>query len=234
MEHARMTPAVLVVEDELPMRRVLRTALGAQGYRVWEAGSREEALNTLKERKPNAILLDLGLPDGSGLEVLRSVRETSELPIVVVSCRGEERDQVLALDSGANDYVAKPFHEGELLARLRVALRTAAAMGVPLEERLQIGSLKIHTQERVAFLNGVEVALTPTEFALLSVLARQAGQVVTHRQLLREVWGKNAQDVQYLRVYMRQLRRKLEQDPNRPQLLMTMPGIGYRMRAPER
>jgi two-component system KDP operon response regulator KdpE len=229
-----MIPAVLVIEDELPMRRVLRTALGGQGYQVWEASSRQEAMQVLETRTPDAILLDLGLPDGNGLEVIQNVRETSDLPIVVVSARGEERDQVLALDSGANDYVAKPFHEAELLARLRVALRTAAAAGELVEERLQIGLLKIHVTERSVFVDGREVELTPTEFSLLYVLARQAGRVVTHRQLLREVWGSaHVQETHYLRVFMRQLRHKLEQDPNRPQLLITAPGVGYRLRGPD-
>jgi two-component system, OmpR family, KDP operon response regulator KdpE len=176
----------------------------------------------------------LGLPDGSGLEVLKVVRERSEVPIVIISARGEERDQVLALDSGANDYVTKPFREAELLARLRAALRSAAAYATPFEERMEIGPLRIHTNERTVYLNGEEVPLTPTEFSLLQVMARQAGRVVTHRHLLREVWGGSyVQDTQYLRVYMRQLRRKLEQDPSSPQLLVTTPGVGYRLRTPE-
>ena len=229
-----MTPAILVVEDEIPMRRVIRSALGGQGYHVWEAGSKRDALSTLTQNVPQAILLDLGLPDGSGFEVLKLVRERSEVPVVVISARGEERDQVLALDSGANDYVTKPFREGELLARLRAALRSASAYAAPLHERLEIGPLCLLPRERMVYLNGQEVPLTPTEFSLLQVMARQAGRVVTHRHLLREVWGGSyVQDTQYLRVYMRQLRRKLEQDPNSPQLLITTPGVGYRLRAPD-
>jgi len=229
-----MTPAILVIEDELPMRRVIRTALGGQGYHVWEAGTKKDAISTIAKSVPQAILLDLGLPDGSGLEVLKVVRERSEVPIVVISARGEERDQVLALDSGANDYVTKPFREAELLARLRAALRSAVAYAAPVEERMEIGPLRIHPGERTVYLNGREVPLTPTEFSLLQVMARQVGRVVTHRHLLREVWGGSyVQDTQYLRVYMRQLRRKLEQDPNAPQLLITTPGVGYRLRAPD-
>ncbi|MES1185558.1 MAG: response regulator transcription factor [Myxococcales bacterium] len=228
-----MTPAILVIEDELPMRRVLRTALGGEGYYVWEAGTKSEGLSTFNKRAPQAILLDLGLPDGDGLDVVSAVRELSEVPIVVISARGDERMQVLALDGGANDYVTKPFREAELLARLRAALRSAAAHATPHEERLQIGPLRIHPVERRVYVNGEEVALTPTEFSLLHVMARQAGRVVTHRQLLREVWGAAyVDDTQYLRVFMRQLRQKLEPNPNKPQLLVTTPGIGYRLRAP--
>src|SRR5258706_6870943 len=228
-----MTPAILVIEDEVPMRRVIRPALGGQGYHVWEAGTKRDAISTITKSVPQAILLDLGLPDGSGLEVLKVVRERSEVPIVVISARGEERDQVLALDSGANDYVTKPFREAELLARLRAALRGAMAYTAPFESRMEIGPLRIHPIERVVYLNGKEVALTPTEFSLLQVMARQAGKVVTHRHLLREVWGASyVEDTQYLRVFMRQLRQKLEQNPGAPQLLITTPGVGYRLRTP--
>jgi two-component system, OmpR family, KDP operon response regulator KdpE len=229
-----MTPAILVIEDELPMRRVLRTALGGEGYCVWEAGTKAEGISAFTRRAPQAILLDLGLPDGDGLDVVAAVRERSEVPIVVISARGEERVHVLALDSGANDYVTKPFREAELLARLRAALRSAARHTTPHEERLQIGPLRINAMERKVFVNDHEVALTPTEFSLLLVMARQAGRVATHRRLLREVWGPAyVEDTQYLRVFMRQLRRKLEPNPNKPSLLVTTPGIGYRLRSPD-
>lgn len=229
-----MTPSILVVEDEAPMRRVIKSALGQQGYQVLEAGTKHDAITAIARGVPHAVLLDLGLPDGSGLDVLAAVRERSEAPIVVISARGEERDQVLALDSGANDYVTKPFREAELLARLRAALRSTSAHAASVQERMDIGPLRILPLERSVFLDGREVALTPTEFSLLCAMARQAGRVVTHRQLLREVWGASyTQDTQYLRVYMRQLRRKLEQDPNSPQLLITTPGVGYRLRAPD-
>ena len=226
-----MTPAILVVEDQLPLRRVLRSALGGQGYRVWEAGSLSEGLTAFTARSPQAILLDLGLPDGDGIELVTAVRETSDVPIVIISARGDERDQVQALDSGANDYVTKPFREAELLARLRAVLRSAARWA-PQDETLTVGELRIHTLERQVFRNETEIALTPTEFNLLQLMAREAGRVMTHRQLLREVWGaSHVEDVQYLRVFMKQLRAKLEQDPSKPQLLITAPGVGYRVKA---
>jgi two-component system KDP operon response regulator KdpE len=229
----RMIPAVLVIEDELPMRRVLRSALGGQGYRVWEAGSVNEGLSAFASRSPQAVLLDLGLPDGEGFEVVERIRETSEVPIVVISARGEERDQVRALDGGANDYVTKPFREAELFARLRAVLRTAGR-ALRHAETLTIGPLKIQCFERRVFRDELEIQLTPTEFNLLQVLAREAGRVITHRQLLRQVWGAEfVEDVQYLRVFMKQLRHKLERDATRPQLLLTTPGVGYRLRPPD-
>lgn len=226
-----MMPSILVIEDQLPMRRVLRSALGTEGYHVWEADSKSEGLAIFGKRAPQAILLDLGLPDGSGLEVISNVRERSEVPIVVISARAGERDQVVALDSGANDYVTKPFREAELLARLRAVLRSATVYGTP-QERLEIGPLRIHPLERQVYVDGRQVGLTPTEFSLLQVMARRAGRVVTYRQLLLEVWGAGyTEDTQYLRVYMRQLRQKLERDPATPQLLLTTPGVGYRLKA---
>jgi two-component system KDP operon response regulator KdpE len=228
-----MTPSVLVVEDELPMRRVLRSAIDSEGYRVWEAGSVAEALAAFSARAPSAILLDLGLPDGEGFEVVTRVRELSEVPIVVISARGGERDQVRALDAGANDYVTKPFREGELLARLRAVLRSAARQAL-LGEMLTIGTLRIQTVERRVFVHENEIELTPTEFRLLEILAREAGRVVTHKKLLREVWGEaNVDDVQYLRVYVKQLRQKIEENPTKPRLLTTALGVGYRLRVPE-
>jgi two-component system KDP operon response regulator KdpE len=229
-----VNPAILIVEDEVPMRRVLRSALGSQGYYVWEAGTKGDGLATFARRAPQAILLDLGLPDGEGTELITKVRERSDVPILIISARGEERDQVRALDSGANDYVTKPFREAELLARLRAALRSAASLTTPRETRLEVGPLRLHLIERKVYVHDQEVAVTPTEFSLLKVMAWQAGRVVTHRQLLREVWGvEYVDDIQYLRVFMRQLRRKLEQNPARPQLLVTTPGVGYRLMAPE-
>jgi two-component system KDP operon response regulator KdpE len=228
-----MTPSVLLVEDELPMRRVLRSAVGAQGYRVWEAGSVNEALHAFAAHSPQAVLLDLGLPDGEGFDLVTRIREASDVPIIVISARGDERDQVRALDGGANDYVTKPFREAELLARLRAILRTASRF-THQSETLSIGPLHIEPLERRVLLNGVEVPLTPTEFHLLEVMARDAGRVVTHKRLLKEVWGEAyVDDVQYLRVFMKQLRRKLELDPTRPALLVTTPGVGYRLKPPE-
>jgi two-component system KDP operon response regulator KdpE len=228
-----MIPAVLVIEDELSMRRVLRSALGGQGYRVWEAGGVAEGLSAFAARSPQAVLLDLGLPDGEGFEVVTRIRETSEAPIVVISARGEERDQVRALDGGANDYVTKPFREAELFARLRAALRSASRASRHAQT-LTIGPLRVQSLDRRVFVDEVEIQLTPTEFDLLQVLAREAGRVITHRQLLRQVWGPEyVEDVQYLRVFMKQLRHKLERDPTHPSLLVTTPGVGYRLRPPD-
>jgi two-component system KDP operon response regulator KdpE len=201
---------------------------------VWEAGSKSEGIATFARRGPQAVLLDLGLPDGEGVDVIEAVRQRSHAPILIISARGEERDQVRALDSGANDYVTKPFREAELLARLRAALRVVTALSTPRDEHMEIGPLRIHTANRKVYVKDQEVTLTPTEFTLLHVLARQAGRVVTHRQLLRDVWGADyTEDLQYLRVFMRQLRQKLEQNPASPQLLLTTPGVGYRLNPPE-
>ena len=227
-----MTPTILVIEDELPMRRVLRNALSTEGYHIWEASTKSEGLALFTKRVPQAILLDLGLPDGNGFQIIENVRGRSDVPIVVISARDGERDQVKALDTGANDYVTKPFREAELLARLRAALRSAAAYSAPFDEKLEVGPLRIRPIERAVYLDGKEVALTPTEFSLLQVMAMRAGRVVTYRQLLSEVWGPEyTDDTQYLRVYMRQLRQKLERDPASPQLLLTTPGVGYRLKA---
>lgn len=225
--------AVLVIEDELSMRRVLRAALGGQTYEVLEAGGVEEGLAAFGRHAPEAVLLDLGLPDGEGFEIIARIRDESETPILVISARGEEAQQVRALDAGADDYVTKPFREGELLARLRAALRNASR-AARNANTLSIGSLRMHFLERQVFLNDVAVDLTPTEFSLLQVLARDAGRVVTHRKLLRLVWGAEyTEDVQYLRVFMKQLRTKLERDPSKPKLIITTPGVGYRLKLPE-
>lgn len=225
-----MIPSILLIEDELPMRRVLRSALSGEGYRVWEAGDVSEGMSAFVTRSPHAVLLDLGLPDGEGFEVVERIRETSEVPIVVISARSDERDHVRALDGGANDYVTKPFREAELFARLRAVLRSAARAS-RYAATLTVGKLRIQCFERRVFMNDVEVTLTPTEFSLLQALARDAGRVITHRQLLRHVWGPEyVEDVQYLRVFMKQLRQKLEEDPTRPRLLVTTPGVGYRLK----
>ena len=228
-----MIPSVLVIEDELPMRRVLLSALSGQGYRVWEAGGVEDGINAFVARSPQAVLLDLGLPDGDGFEVVERIRELSGVPIVVLSARGEEADQVRALDGGANDYVTKPFREAELFARLRAALKSVAR-AARHAETLTIGPLRMQRFERRVFMDKVEIELTPTEFSLLHVLARDAGRVITHRQLLRQVWGPTYVDeIQYLRVFMKQLRQKLELDPTKPRLIVTTLGIGYRLDPPD-
>lgn len=223
-------PLVLVVEDEPQMRRFLRTALEEHGYRFVEAGTAREGLAQATARTPDLILLDLGLPDGDGLDVTRRVREWSTVPVIVLSARGQETDKIAALDAGADDYLTKPFGVGELLARMRVALRHAAR-GTTEEQEFVSGSLRVDLARRQVFARGEEVHLTPIEYKLLTTLVRHAGKVLTHRFLLREVWGPNAQtQSHYLRVYMTQLRHKLEEDSARPRLLVTETGVGYRLR----
>jgi two-component system KDP operon response regulator KdpE len=223
---------VLVIEDEPQMRRFLRPALEGQGYRVLEAATAAEGLVQAASHNPDVVLLDLGLPDGDGIEVTRRLREWSAVPIIVVSARGQEADKVAALDAGADDYLTKPFGTGELLARLRVAERHQARFrpegGEPVFEA---SGLRVDLGARRVTRGGEEVHLTPLEYRLLATLVRYAGKVITHRQLLKEVWGPSSvNETQYLRVYMAQLRHKIEEDPARPMLLLTETGVGYRLR----
>jgi two-component system KDP operon response regulator KdpE len=229
----RPAPLILLIEDEPQMRRFLRAALGAQDYRLAEATTARDGLAQAASRNPDVILLDLGLPDRDGLEVARELREWSVTPIIVLSARGREQDKVAALDFGADDYLTKPFGVEELLARIRVALRHAALPpGAPPEPVFQAGDVRVDLVRREVRRGDQEVHLTPTEYKLLTVLVRHAGKVITHRQLLKEVWGTNyADQSHYVRVYMAQLRQKLEADPARPRLLVTEPGVGYRLRA---
>jgi two-component system KDP operon response regulator KdpE len=223
---------VLVVDDESEVMRFLRVTLGAQGYRVIEATSGQQALVEAATRSPDLILLDLGLPDLDGVEVARRIREWSATPIIVLSARGQERDKIEALDAGADDYLTKPFGVGELTARIRVALRHAARLGAGAGSPVfQVGELKVDLGARRVWLAGAEVRLTRTQFNLLAVLARHAGKVLTHRQLLREVWGPGATEPHYVRAYMGMLRHKLEEDPAQPRYLLTEIGVGYRLRA---
>jgi two-component system KDP operon response regulator KdpE len=225
-----VAPLVLVIDDELPVLRFLRASLAAHGYRLAEARSGEEALREAAARVPDVVLLDLGLPDLDGLEVTRRLREWSAVPIIVLSARGQERDKIDALDAGADDYLTKPFAVGELLARLRVALRHAARGAAGDEPCVEVGELRIDLAARRVFVGGEEARLTRTEYNLLALLARHAGKVLTHRQLLKEVWGPGAvAQSHYLRVYMGQLRHKLERDPARPRYLLTETGVGYRL-----
>ena len=225
-------PTVLLIEDDPQIRRFLRAALPAHGYRLIEAETGEGGLTEAATRTPDVVLLDLGLPDLDGLEVTRRLREWSVVPIVVLSARGLERDKVAALDAGADDYLTKPFGVEELLARLRVALRHAAragsGQGGPV---FATGDLTVDLAGRQVRVRGQEVHLTPTEFKLLAVLVKHAGKVVTQRQLLVEVWGPgSAGNAHYLRVQMHGLRHKLEETPARPRYLVTEPGVGYRFR----
>lgn len=228
-------PLVLLIEDEPQMRRFLGGTLRAHEYQVVEAASAREGLAQAAGRNPEVILLDLGLPDLDGLEVTREIRKTGRTPIIVLSARGQEQDKVTALDLGADDYLTKPFGVPELLARIRVALRRMAlpAAGTP-QPVFQTGEIRVDLERRQVFRGGEEAHLTPTEYKLLAALIRHAGMVVTHRQLLQEVWGTNyGEQSHYLRVYMAQLRHKLERDPTRPRFLTTEPGIGYRLREVE-
>ena len=222
---------ILVVDDEPPIRKLLRTGLGAQGYEVLDAPSGKAALELLA-RKPDLIILDLGLPDIDGLELLRRIRKLQgSLPIVVLSSRGDEAGKVAALDLGADDYVTKPFGMDELLARMRAALRhQLQAHGE--QPVFRVGDLSVDLVRRIVRKADKEVKLSPKEYDLLRLLVQHAGKVLTHKYLLRELWD-DLTDTQYLRVYVRQLRRKIETDPEQPQYIMTETGVGYRLRAPE-
>jgi two-component system, OmpR family, KDP operon response regulator KdpE len=222
---------VLLVEDEAQMRKFLRASLTAHGYRLVECVTAADALAQATTRNPDLIILDLGLPDRPGLDVIRAVRGWSAMPIIVISARGQEQDKIDALDTGADDYLTKPFGTGELLARLRVALRHVERLGHEPEPTFAAGPLCVDFVRRIVTVSEQEVHLTPIEYKLLSTLARHGGKVLTHRQLLKEVWGPTSvEQTQYLRVYMAQLRHKLEVDPARPRFLLTEPGIGYRLR----
>jgi two-component system KDP operon response regulator KdpE len=224
-------PEILVVEDDVQIRRFLRTTLSAEHYRLREAETVAEAITQTSESPPQAILLDLGLPDADGIEVIRHVRQINgNLPIIVLSVRSNERDKITALDAGADDFVNKPFAVGELLARLRAALRRVAEAAAQAPSVFRTGDIEVNLRKRRVLIRGSEVHFTPIEYKLLQILIRHADQVVTHGQLLKEVWGPNhAEQIHYLRVYMLQLRRKLESDPARPRYLRTEPGIGYRL-----
>ena len=226
-------PVVLVVEDEPQVMRFLRATLPAQGYRLVEATTGQQGLLEAATRTPDLVLLDLGLPDLDGVEVTRRLREWSKVPIIVLSARGQESDKIQALDAGADDYLTKPFGTGELLARMRVALRNAARLlsGAALPV-FEVGELRVDLGARRVSVAGRDVHLTRTEYNLLALLVKHAGKVLTHRQLLREVWGPGAaNESHYLRVYMGQLRHKLEADPAQPRYLETETGVGYRLRA---
>ena len=222
-------PLILIIEDEAPLRRFLVPTLATQGYQVDVASTGAEGVVLARSYNPDIILLDLGLPDKDGLEVLRELRNWSRKPILIISARNQEKDKVSALDLGADDYLTTPFGAAELLARIRVALRhaTQTALDSPL---LQCGALSLDLEKREVAMDGTPVRLTPLEYRLLEALARRAGKVVTHAQLLNEVWGPAGEgQTHYLRIYMGTLRRKIEPDATRPQYLLTEPSIGYRL-----
>jgi two-component system KDP operon response regulator KdpE len=227
-ENSAVKPTALVIDDERQIRRLLRVCLEANNYRVLEAASGEEGIASAAQHRPDVVLLDLGLPDMDGVTVLKRLREWSRVPVVVLYVRDREDDKIKALDHGADDYVTKPFGTGELLARLRTAMRHSQ----PTAENavFQSGDLEVNLTSRVIKVAGREVKLTATEYALLRLFVQHAGKVLTHPQILREVWGPNYLDqTQYLRVYMTRLREKLETEPAKPSLLLTEPGIGYRL-----
>ena len=221
-------PNALVIDDELQIRRLLRVCLEGNGYRVVEAATGQEGITQAAQHPPDVVLLDLGLPDIEGLTVLKRLREWSRVPVVVLTVRDREEDKVAALDNGADDYVTKPFGTAELLARLRTAQRHAAPSAeTPL---FRTAGLEVDLTARIVKVRGQEVKLTATEYSLLRLFVRHAGKVLTHRQILKEVWGPNyVEHTHYLRVYMAHLREKLETNPAKPELLATEPGIGYRL-----
>jgi len=229
-ESTATKPNVLVIDDELQIRRLLRACLEGNGYGVSEAATGQEGITQAAQHPPDVILLDLGLPDMEGLAVLKRLREWSRVPVVVLSVRDREDDKVAALDHGADDYVTKPFSTAELLARLRVAQRHSLPAGdTPI---FRAGDLEVDLTARVVRLKGREVKLTATEYSLLRLFVRHAGKVLTHRQILKEVWGPGyLEQTHYLRVYMAHLREKLEPDPAKQRLLITEPGVGYRLMA---
>ena len=221
---------VLVVDDENSIRRYLRAALSAQGFTVYEAASGQDTLNAVLSDRPDIIILDLGLPDFDGIEVTRRLREWSQTPIIILSVREAENDKIAALDAGADDYLTKPFSTGELMARMRVAMRRLT--GKSDEPILQVDNLKMDLSRRLVMVNDREISLTPTEYDILRLLLQNAGRVLTHRHLLRQVWGTAYEsEMHLLRVNISNLRRKIEPDPTRPHYLLTEPGVGYRLRA---
>lgn len=220
---------ILVIDDEPQIRKLLKVALQAHQYTIHEASTGEDGVLQASLTHPDLIVLDLGLPDMSGMDVLARIRDWSSVPIIVLTAKEREEDKIAALDGGADDYVTKPFGMGELVARIRVALRHAAKS--PSEPVLHIGELTIDLAQRIVELNGERIKLTPTEYDLLKILAANAGKVVTQRQLLQQVWGThhNESDSHYLRIYIGHLRKKLEEDSTRPKWIVTEPGIGYRL-----
>ena len=221
-------PTILIVEDEPPIRRLLRTTLAAHDYRPIEAGTGAEALSAMRHHRPDLVLLDLGLPDIDGQALIGRIRELSPVPIVILSSRGDEAAKVAALDSGADDYVTKPFGADELMARLRAALRHRLQQQ-GAERSFKSGDLSVDLVRRLVHRGAEDVKLSPKEYDILEQLVIHAGKVLTHKHLLREVWRDESVDPQYLRVYVRQLRQKIETDPSTPRHVLTEPGVGYRL-----
>lgn len=222
-------PTAIIVEDEPQIRRFVRIALEGEGWLVFDAATLRQGLVEAGTRRPDLIVLDLGMPDGDGVGYLHDLRAWSQVPVIVLSARADEADKIAALDAGADDYLTKPFGVGELLARVRVARRRAQGVSDTGAARVRFGAVDVDLASRVVVRDGEPVHLTPIEYRLLTLLIANTGKVLTHRQLLREVWGPNAvEHSHYLRIYMSQLRRKLEADPARPEYLLTETGVGYR------
>ena len=228
-------PLILVIEDEPPIRRFLRASLRGAGYRLVEAETGQQGLSLAATQPPDLVILDLGLPDMDGLQIIEDLRRWSQVPIIILSARDREQDKVIALDRGADDYLSKPFGMNELLARLRVALRHQARIGgqpAGAAVRFSVGDLTVDLEARRVFIRGKEIRLTPIEYRLLTTFVQHAGKVLTHRFLLKEVWGPgHTEETHYLRVFTATLRHKLEADPARPRYLLTEQGVGYRLAA---
>lgn len=222
---------ILIVDDERAIRRFLRASLISHGYQIFEAENGRDALAAALDHRPELLILDLGLPDMDGIEVTRQLREWSQVPIIILSVRDQENDKIAALDAGADDYLTKPFGVGELMARIRVALRRSV-QAVEEEPVYLVDDLKVDIARRLVTVKGAEVDLTPTEYDILRMLVQHAGRVLTHRQILREIWGAPYEtETHLLRVNMSNLRRKIEPDPNQPAYIVTEPGVGYRLKA---
>ncbi|WP_367155955.1 response regulator [Methylomonas sp. HYX-M1] len=233
---SKSDPVIVVIEDDPSIRRFLRTSLGAHGFKVFDAETGKQGLVEVGVRKPDLVILDLGLPDMDGVDVIKTMRSWSSVPIIILSARSGEQQKIEALDVGADDYLTKPFGFGELLARIRVALRHAARLQEPTQDNVFItGNLKVDLANRLVSVEAREVHLTPIQYRLLMVLVKNAGKVLTHQQILNEVWGPAyRENAHYLRIYMSQLRQKLEADPTRPTFLLTESGVGYRLKIGER
>ncbi|MFA5984352.1 MAG: response regulator [Methylococcaceae bacterium] len=228
----KLNPVIVMIEDDPAIRRFLRTSLRTQAISVFEADTGKQGIVEAGVRKPDLVILDLGLPDMDGVDVVKAIRAWSDMPIIILSARHGEQHKIAALDAGADDYLTKPFSFGELMARIRVALRHALKPSGQLGNQIYShDDLQIDLRNRIVSKAGNEIHLTPIQFRLLSVLVKQAGKVITHQQLLKEVWGPSYQENDhYLRIYMSQLRRKLETDPTRPAFLLTESGVGYRFK----
>lgn len=227
-----LSPVLVLIEDDLSIRRFLRTGLTTQGFVLYEAGTGKQGIIETEVRKPDLIILDLGLPDMDGVDVIKAIRLWSSVPIIILSARSYEQNKIDGLDAGADDYLTKPFGFGELLARIRVALRHSTQTALTGNKEVFIsGSLKVDFQNRIVTIDDDKVHMTPIQYRLLSVLVKHAGKVLTHQQILKEVWGPSYQEnAHYLRIYMSQLRQKLEADPTQPKYLLTESGVGYRFK----